>query len=239
MANTLIDDGRHENSGVRVYVGDQKTGQGTVSFAYKYLLMLRFLLINALGFAFVAAGWVEGYFAGMIQSEQAYLLAIIVGTFLLGLTIAAQKLWRISAELNELRATKFSPNSRAGTFLEAASSATAQGRANLIAALRLRMANRIGVVRSISNSLVILGLIGTVIGFIIALSGVDPDAVADVSAIGPMVSMLISGMSVALYTTLVGSVLNVWLNINYRILESGTVSFLTKIAEAGEYNAKS
>ena len=34
-----------------------------------------------------------------------------------------------------------------------------------------------------------------------------------------MVSTLIDGMSVALYTTLVGSVLNVWLMLNYRLVE--------------------
>jgi hypothetical protein len=38
-----------------------------------------------------------------------------------------------------------------------------------------------------------------VIGFIIALSGVDPATAGDVNAIGPMVSALIGGMSVALY----------------------------------------
>jgi biopolymer transport protein ExbB/TolQ len=81
---------------------------------------------------------------------------------------------------------------------------------------------------------VILGLIGTVLGFIIALSGVNPETAADVSSIGPMVSTLIDGMSVALYTTLLGAVLNVWLMLDYRILESGAVRLLTAIVERGE-----
>ena len=49
-----------------------------------------------------------------------------------------------------------------------------------------------------------------------------------------MVSTLIDGMSVALYTTLVGSVLSVWLMLNYRLVESGTVRLLTAIVELGE-----
>jgi biopolymer transport protein ExbB/TolQ len=85
---------------------------------------------------------------------------------------------------------------------------------------------------------VFLGLIGTVIGFIIALSGVNAEAAADVSSIGPMVTTLISGMSIALYTTLVGAILNIWLMINYRLLEGGTVTLATKIIELGESHAQ-
>jgi hypothetical protein len=77
-----------------------------------------------------------------------------------------------------------------------------------------------------------------VIGFIMALSGVDAQAAGDVDAIGPMVTTLIGGMSVALYTTLVGAVLNIWLMINYRLLESGTVTLLTAIVDLGERHAR-
>ncbi len=49
-----------------------------------------------------------------------------------------------------------------------------------------------------------------------------------------MVSTLISGMSVALYTTLIGSVLNIWLMVNYQILVTGTVNLMTGIVELGE-----
>jgi hypothetical protein len=73
-----------------------------------------------------------------------------------------------------------------------------------------------------------------VVGFIIALSGVEPEQAADVAAIGPMVSTLIQGMSVALYTTLVGAVLNIWLMVNYRLLEGGTTRLFTAIVERGE-----
>ena len=47
---------------------------------------------------------------------------------------------------------------------------------------------------------------------------------------------LIGGMSVALYTTLVGAVLNIWLMLNYRLLEGGTRLF-TAIVELGERDA--
>ena len=84
----------------------------------------------------------------------------------------------------------------------------------------------------------LLGLIGTVIGFIVALSGVEPDAASDVAAIGPMISTLIAGMAIALYTTLVGSLLQLWLMVNVRLLEGGTVKLLTATVELGERHAR-
>jgi biopolymer transport protein ExbB/TolQ len=104
-------------------------------------------------------------------------------------------------------------------------------------AFRLRMAQRIAPVRHIANTLVLLGLIGTVLGFIIALSGVDPDTVSDVNSIAPMVSVLIQGMSTALYTTLIGSILNVWLMANYQILTGGTVQLISQWLDQADEDA--
>jgi len=88
----------------------------------------------------------------------------------------------------------------------------------LIVSARRAFGGDIMVIRQIANSLVMLGLIGTVIGFVIALSGVDSAAAGDITAITGMVSTLISGIGVALYTTLAGSVFSLWLTVNYNIL---------------------
>ena len=53
-----------------------------------------------------------------------------------------------------------------------------------------------------------------------------------------MVSTLIEGMSIALYTTLVGAVLNVWLMVNYRLLATGTVTLTNAILELGEIHVR-
>ena len=74
-------------------------------------------------------------------------------------------------------------------------------------------------VRWARRQLVMLGLIGTVAGFIVALSGVDPATVGDVSRIGPMVASLIAGMHIALYTTLVGSICALWLAFTEKVVK--------------------
>ena len=103
--------------------------------------------------------------------------------------------------------------------------------------LRLKLTNRIVVVRHIANALVFLGLIGTVIGFIIALSGIDPESASKAENVAAMVATLIGGMSVALYTTLIGSVLYIWLTVSYRILVTGTVDLIASTIELGEARA--
>ena len=75
-------------------------------------------------------------------------------------------------------------------------------------------------VRWIASALVMLGLIGTVVGFIQALLGVDPTTVADTAQIGKMVASLINGMGTALWTTFIGAVFNLWLLFNVRIIEA-------------------
>ena len=69
---------------------------------------------------------------------------------------------------------------------------------------------------------------------VIALSGVDGSVSSNPEEVSKMVSTLIQGMSVALYTTLVGSICSVWLNICYQIMSTGANNLLSKIIELGE-----
>ena len=201
---------------------------------YRYLLALRFGTINLVAFALVGAAWVQGWLTSVIVTDTTHLVAAITGVFIVGLAMCARTALQLSDELNQVRARHPRPTSRVAAYLASIASRDGQSRALLASTLKLKLASRLTPVRHLANSLVILGLIGTVVGFIIALSGVDPETAADVSSIGPMVSTLIEGMSVALYTTLVGAVLNVWLMLNYRLIESGTVRLLTAIVERGE-----
>jgi MotA/TolQ/ExbB proton channel family len=201
---------------------------------YRYLLVLRFGTINLVAFALLGAAWVQGWLTSVIVTDTTHLVAAITGVFIVGLAMCARIALQLSDELNQVRARHPRLTSRVAAYLASIASRDGQSRALLASTLKLKLASRLTPVRHLANSLVILGLIGTVVGFIIALSGVDPETAADVSSIGPMVSTLIEGMSVALYTTLVGAVLNVWLMLNYRLIESGTVRLLTAIVERGE-----
>lgn len=205
---------------------------------YKFLLLVRFALLNMTGFGLLGVAYLHGLIDTVLVSDQTHLSAIIFVVFMAGLALCAHKVWQTSRDLNMVRDLDPLKPSRARTYLALLRGHAADSRTILASSLRLKLSHRIGIVRNFANSLVILGLIGTVIGFIIALSGVDPQNASNINAVTPMVSTLVEGMSTALYTTLVGAVLNVWLMTNYHVLSTGTVKLITALVELGESHAR-
>jgi len=205
---------------------------------HRYTLVLRCAVINLVAFGLLGAALLQGWLDGLFDPLTRIMAAFIVAAFIYGLVLCAGKIWATCTELNDIKAGAAKPGTRADKYLTAIRSGRPESRGVLVDMLRLKLTHRIVIVRHIANSLVFLGLIGTVIGFIIALSGIDPEAATEVDSVAPMVSTLITGMSVALYTTLLGAVLNIWLIINHRILATGTVYLMTAIIELGESDGR-
>jgi MotA/TolQ/ExbB proton channel family len=83
----------------------------------------------------------------------------------------------------------------------------------------LRFLHRWRDVQWLATNVVRLGLLGTVVGLIIAFSAATTgNAAADPSAVRPMITAVVNGMHVALYATLLGITVNLWLKINLRLL---------------------
>ena len=199
---------------------------------YRSLLLLRYTLLNVIAFALLGVAWSQGYVHKVVNADQTYLSVVIFFVFIIGLVLCTQKLLQTNREIDALKTPE-------GLKSTAISHLMVQGKHESVisGSMRLRLSHRISVIRHLGNTLVLLGLIGTVLGFIIALSGVDPETASDVNSIAPMVSTLIQGMSTALYTTLIGSIFNVWLMANFQMLSSGTVQLVSDIQEAVERNA--
>jgi MotA/TolQ/ExbB proton channel family len=204
----------------------------------RYLLLLRFTVLNLVALALLGAAWLKGWVALILAGDSTHQVVLIAAVFAYGLVRCAGRIYTTSAELNQVRELPSSGCSQVRSYLENIRGHDAQSRAISASALKMKLMARIGSIRHVANSLVFLGLLGTVIGFIMALSGVNADAAGDVESIAPMVTTLIDGMSIALYTTLVGAVLNIWLMVNYRLLESGTVTLFTAIVDLGERHAR-
>ena len=201
---------------------------------YKYLLILRYSLINLVGLIFLFVLITQGYVTKAIKADITNMVIVILTLFAVGFVLAAYRTFWLSRELN-YSFFKILPNhSLAKEFLQSSKNLDASSRNNLAASLRIKLSSKINYIKFMANTLVILGLIGTVIGFIIALSGVDGSVSSNPEEVSKMVSTLIQGMSVALYTTLVGSICSVWLNICYQIMSTGANNLLSKIIELGE-----
>jgi hypothetical protein len=73
-------------------------------------------------------------------------------------------------------------------------------------------------VQWLATHVVRLGLLGTVIGLIIAFSAAKAGGSTDPSEVRPMIAAVVDGMYVSLYATLLGIATNLWLKINLRLL---------------------
>lgn len=203
-------------------------------WVHRHLLVLRFALFNIVATGLLAAVYLQGWLDGATQGYTAWLTLGIAAVFVFGLLVCALQIWRTNHELNAAGQDAPPSLSRVGRYLADVVGRPAESRAIRANLLRNRLGNQITIVHQTADSLVFLGLVGTVIGFIVALSGVDPQASAQLDEVASMVATLVAGMSIALYTTLVGAVLHVWLMVNHRLLATGTSNLFNAIVELGE-----
>lgn len=71
----------------------------------------------------------------------------------------------------------------------------------------------------VSNTVVTLGLIGTVFGLIFSLPSAEVTS-ADASSVVPMISALLVGMKIGLYATLTGCFFQLWVATLQQVVES-------------------
>lgn len=67
--------------------------------------------------------------------------------------------------------------------------------------------------------LVTLGLIGNVVGFIIALQNIDTGSLGTAEGVQKVAASLLAGMGVAFCSTLVGAVAALWISVNAWVIE--------------------
>jgi hypothetical protein len=79
-------------------------------------------------------------------------------------------------------------------------------------------AQRWNDVQWLATHVVRIGLLGTVVGLIIAFSAAGQGGSTNPGEIKPMIAAVVNGMYVSLYATLLGIGVNLWLKINLRLL---------------------
>jgi hypothetical protein len=79
-------------------------------------------------------------------------------------------------------------------------------------------AQRWNDVQWLATHVVRIGLLGTVVGLIIAFSAAGQGGSANPDEIKPLIAAVVNGMYVSLYATLLGIGTNLWLKINLRLL---------------------
>jgi MotA/TolQ/ExbB proton channel family len=194
---------------------------------HHWLLWSRFAALNLVGIAGLFLVWINGWVDRIVLGDSSRISIIIFALFLIGLVASA---WRIDKVTRELDYLRMGEGGRLSDYRRAIGNVSPSSATR---SLELRLFSRIAFIRHIANTLVLLGLIGTVVGFVLALTDINADMASDVNQVSRMVGTLIEGMGVALYTTLVGSVLNVWLAANYQLVATGTANLAAALIDAG------
>ena len=166
----------------------------------KNLLLYRLAILNLAGFAFAAWAWQLGYVEAVYAGDESRITLMITALFVVGLASAWVRARKIARLLNLSK----------------------ENRALVVRGTKLL--EKAAHLDDIVNWLVTLGLLGTVIGFAMALSGVDSASLASPAGVQKVAGQLMAGMRIAINTTIVGAVFGLWLDVNRRMVRTATVS---------------
>ena len=217
--------------------------------------LLRWLIFT--GFTVFAALllWRYGLLRLMLQSDRTYISSIISVLYVGGSLHCLYRTLAISREGERERRTAqalvagggeavFAPESlpeglTADHIRDLAEKAQTQGARRLDQTLLLRgLADRLrgsnGFGNFASDSLMKLGLLGTIIGFIIMLAPIAGLDVSDKSVLKSSMGVMSDGMAVAMYTTLAGLVGSILLKLQYYMLESATSGLFARVVRLTE-----
>lgn len=195
---------------------------------WDYLLFYRWIAFNLFAFTLLLVFHLHGMVLPVFLADSSYICHAIAALFAYGLVLCGYRVWKTSRELNLVKA---GGRGRLKEFVELCKRADKE---SVKEAFEIKLFARIAFVKYIASSLVMLGLLGTVVGFIMVLTNVPSNAVGDSAQVGKLVQALTKGMGVALYTTLVGAITNLWLNANYNLLRTGVVNLVAAILESAD-----
>jgi hypothetical protein len=215
--------------------------------------LLRWLVFT--GFTAFAALllWRYGLFRLMAQSDRTYISSVItvlyVGASLhclyrtLAVSREGERERRTAAALADPEAifagAALPQGLTADHIRDLAEKARAQGARRLDQTLLLRgLADRMrgsnGFGNFAADSLMKLGLLGTIIGFIIMLAPIAGLDVSDKSVLKSSMGVMSDGMAVAMYTTLAGLVGSILLKLQYYMLDSATANLFARVVRLTE-----
>lgn len=164
------------------------------------LLMYRFAVFNTAAAALLAYLGSKGYIAMALAADPTGISIAIALFFTVVWGSTAIRVWKTAQGLNRLKDEEYLPMNKPW---------------------RKRMV-KIEHIGKAAGWLAYLGIIGTVIGFIMALSGVDVTLFASAQGVSQLAPQMMAGMGVAVWTTLAGGLFGLWTEINHQMLRTAT-----------------
>jgi hypothetical protein len=208
--------------------------------------LLLWMIFTGLSIFAAVVLWQYGFIRLMVVSDRTYISSLIA---ILYIVTCGHCFWRTRAIAREAEAgrrcrailsgpdpvTALAPEARVlppgmvtDHIRSLVTKAETQGARRIDQTLLLRsLADRLrgsnGFGAFVSDTLMKLGLLGTIIGFIIMLAPIAGLDAADKVAMKSSMGLMSDGMAVAMYTTLAGLVGSILVRIQYYMLDSATL----------------
>ena len=196
-------------------------------------LIFRALVIAGLiGFGFYLAAD-RGLVRIALDADRSYISAVILGVYALASVhwlVLAKRLSDERARFRALERGRGATGGLIGGFLEdLRARESVEEPTALVAAFGDGLMNRHALGHFVSDALLKLGLLGTVVGFILMLLPVSEIDAFEPALMQRLLAGMSEGMAVALYTTLAGLVTSTLLKLQYHILDASAADLATRL----------
>jgi len=223
-------------------------------FDDEHLLWLKSLILLTFSALALIAAWHYGLLQQVLFDDPSGLAMAIALIFAVAVLQGAFTVWRLSKTSNTLRLierqitsesdmpTKL-PEGPVRRYIEALAkrrTPTTAGEAPdmLMQAFAAEVTAGHGFGWFVSDVLLSLGLLGTVIGFIAMLAPIGQLESGDEAALKAALTAMSGGMAIALYTTLAGLIGAVWLKVQGFLLDSGADDVIRRMQWVTELHGR-
>jgi len=201
------------------------------------------VLLGMIVFAFFLA-FEQGFIELTLKNDRSYLSYVILLVYFLATLHWVTICYRLSSEATALdlveEELRFDFGSQTNLaieryFVEATELTRQGGRYHgLLEAFGDRINNRHATGHFISDILLKIGLLGTIIGFILMLLPVAEIKEFEANLMQQLLGKMSGGMAVALYTTLAGLTTSMLLKMQYQVIDSSAAKLVTRVSELSE-----
>jgi hypothetical protein len=222
-------------------------------FDDEHLLWLKSLILLTFTALALITAWHYGLLQQVLFDDPSGLAMAIALIFCIAVLQGAFAVWRLSKTSNSLRIierhitsefdvpTKI-PNGPVRRYVEALakrrSPSTSEAPDMLLQAFAADVTAGHGFGWFVSDVLLSLGLLGTVIGFIAMLAPIGQLESGDEAALKAALTAMSGGMAIALYTTLAGLIGAVWLKVQGFLLDNGADDVIRRMKWVTELHGR-
>ncbi len=208
-------------------MGSQNEKESTTRITAHKIFLKSLILFGVISFVFAVLG-TEGLLALVIESDRSRLSIVIMLIYVIASVHWLLISWDLSCQrvALDLGGDAYG-ESRVAHFLKTLTDAGTRQ----YEALADRLQNRHTAGHFIADALLKLGLLGTIIGFILMLLPVAQIEDFDTNLVQQLMVQMSAGMAVALYTTLAGLVTSTLLKLQYLLADNALSELLTDLSE--------